>query len=199
MTFYALIRLAILTFKQPVQAMGVLRGFEMTFGQRWMTLALAVSLSALLAGGLALTAPPAPPDDVIFAMVGQPLKMAFMQFLAMGFFAAMIAWVGQRFCGEGRFEDALLVVAWIELILVMLQAGIIVISLLLPPVAGILVVLTYGFAFFLILKMIQVLHGFDSVLLVLMGFLGTFFAVAVVLSILGSMFGFLPEIPTRDL
>lgn len=198
MTFQALIRLMVLTVKNPAQALDILRSFRLSMAQRWMVLALAVSLSAVIAGGIGASAPTTD-GDMLLAMARQPLRLAVIQFATMTFFAAMIVGVGRVFGGTGRFADAILIVAWIELILVVMQLAIIAMSLLVPPVALMLGLLAYGLAFYLILKMIQALHGFSNTLLVLMGFIGAFFVAAFILSVIGSVFGLLPEIPVRDL
>ncbi len=197
MTLNELIRFAILTVRQPDTAMAVLRGFDLPLSARWMALLLAVSLSSLLMGVLSLGVEEAA-GDPLGALADAPLKLAALQFLGMSFFAFMMAQVGRLFGGHGDFPDALLTVAWIELILIVTQAICLAVALILPPLGLIMIVLAYGMAFYLILRLTQALHGFQNTFLVLLGFIGALFVVSFALSILASFLGIMPELPTND-
>ncbi|WP_294930609.1 Yip1 family protein [uncultured Paracoccus sp.] len=197
MTFNDLKQLALMTVQRPDRAMQALRGLNLSLAERWMALALAVALSTLLAGSLGMSGGPS--QDPLLALVRQPLRMAALQFGGMAVLAVLIAHAGRAFGGQGSFADALLVVAWVELLLVAFQVFYLLVMLILPPLGMALGFLAFGLAFYLFLQMIRALHGFRSLFMVLLGSVATFMVVVMVLSIVLNALGLMPEVPQNDL
>lgn len=185
--------LVVLTLREPAAALQVLRGLDLPVSARWMALVLAVSLSTLLAS-LSLMLFPVEVDNPVSRMLSEPLPLAGVQFAAMVVSALMMAQVGRLFGGQGDFADALLVIAWVELVLVGLQAAQVVMMLLFPATAALLSVLAFGLFIYLAISMTKALHGFSSTGKVVLGFFGSLFVLGFVLSLLAAAFGIVPEV-----
>ncbi len=185
--------LVVLTLRDPAGFVRVMRGVDLPLGARWMALALAVSLSTLLAAGAQLMFPP-PADDPLAALFSSPATLAMVQFGALALSAAAITVIGRAFGGTGRFDDALLLIAWVELILVGLQAGQLLMLLLLPSTGTVMSMIAFGLSIYLTISLTKVLHGFSSTPKVALGFIGGVFVLGFVLSIIAAAFGILPEV-----
>lgn len=117
--FKGLVRL---TFRDPEEAAHLLLSQGWPMSVRWMALLLAVSVSGLLAFISAQLFPvPRETATPAFALSQQPLVLAGFQFAAIVVGAWLMAGVGRMFGGHGRFEDALLLAVWIEVILLIVQ------------------------------------------------------------------------------
>lgn len=198
MTFNHIGELAVLTLRDPQSGYRALQGLDLPRPARWMALALAVALSAVLAG-LARWIFPVPVEGAVSRLIAQPWLLAVVQFIALSGSAWLMAWVGRMFGGKGQFDDALLVVGWIELLLVGLQAVQLVIMLVFPATAAILSILAFAMFLYLTVTLIKALHGFTNAFLVVLGMIGTLFVVGFALSFLALAVGITPEMITHEL
>ncbi|MDF3606619.1 YIP1 family protein [Paracoccus sp. DMF-8] len=196
MTFDDLKQLVMLSLREPGRALDTLRALAPDMPSRWMALVLAVSLSTALAG-LARMLFPVDTESPVSQLIGQPLMLASVQFTGMVIAAALMTVVGRAFRGHGTFADALLVVAWIELLLVAVQAFQVVLALIFPISAVLMSLVAFGLLIYLTLQFTKALHGFQNSFLVLLGFVGSVFLFAMVLSLLGVSLGYMPEVPAQ--
>ena len=196
MTFDDLKQLVMLSLREPGRALDTLRALAPDMPSRWMALVLAVSLSTALAG-LARMLFPVDTENPVSQLIGQPLMLASVQFTGMVIAAALMTVVGRAFRGHGTFADALLVVAWIELLLVAVQAFQVVLALIFPISAVLMSLVAFGLLIYLTLQFTKALHGFQNSFLVLLGFVGSVFLFAMVLSLLGVSLGYMPEVPAQ--
>ncbi|MCV2448632.1 MULTISPECIES: Yip1 family protein [unclassified Paracoccus (in: a-proteobacteria)] len=185
--------LVVLTLRRPEAALQVLRRLALPMSARWTLLLLAVTLSTLLAC-LSLMLFPVEFDNALSRLLSHPLTLAGVQFGAMVVSALMMAQVGRWFGGQGDFADALLVVAWVELLLVGLQAVQLVMTLLFPATAALLSILAFGLFLYLAVTMTKALHGFTSTAKVVVGLVGSLFVLGFVLSLFAAAFGIVPEV-----
>ena len=164
--------LAVLTLRNPDAAMRVLRGLDLPMVARWMALFLAVVLSRML-GVLLLMMLPVTGDDPLAQLLSDPMTMAGIEFFGMVLTAFLVTVIGRMFGGHGTFADALLAVAWIELLLVALMAVQLVMLVLLPGTVDLLGIVVGALSIYLTVTMTKALHGFTSlgkVALVYFGF-----------------------------
>lgn len=182
-----------LTFRDPQAAARALMGLGMPVPTRWMALALAVSVSSLLAWLAARLLGGATQVEAV-VLTAQPLLMAALQFGAIALAAFLMAGVGRVFGGQGRFEDALLLTVWIEIVLLVVQLAQIAVSLVLPSVGGILGLLAIGVFMWLTVQFTKALHGFHSGAKVLLGVIATAIFAGFVLSLVAASLGIMPEI-----
>lgn len=186
-----------LTFRDPEAAAGQLMGLGLPMQARWMALLLAVSVSALMSFGVSSLFPaPDGSDAPLLSLVRQPIALAGMQLGAIVIGAGLMTSVGRMFGGTGGFPDALLLAVWIEVVLLIIQAVQILLTLVLPPFAGIMGILAIALFFWLTVRFAKALHGFESVLKVLLAMFGTLLIAGFVLSFLAQALGLLPtEMP----
>ena len=196
MTFDDFKTLARRTLSEPEQAARWLIAQDWPIQVRWMALVLAVSVSGVLAYVSTLAFPV--PEGAVPAMLGmsrQPLMLAGMQMVAIVLGAGLMAGVGRMFGGHGRFEDALLLTVWIEIMLLIVQAAQIVLSLALPALAGILGILAVALFLWLTVQFTKALHGFTSGPKVLLVMFATLLTMGFVLSFILAALGLMPEMP----
>ncbi|WP_312530384.1 YIP1 family protein [Paracoccus sp. (in: a-proteobacteria)] len=193
MNFKQIGDLAILTVKEPMLGLRALQSLDLPVAARWMALVLAVALSTLLAGVVRLLFP-VPVENSVSRLIAQPALLASIQFTAMVGSALLMTWVGRLFGGKGQFEDALLITAWIEMMLVGVQAVQVVLMVVFPASAPIMSILAFGLFLYLTVMLTKALHGFQSAFLVILGFIGTMFVVGFALSFIAVSFGIMPEI-----
>ena len=191
--FKALVRL---TLRNPEQGAQLLMAQGLPMSVRWMALFLAVSVSGLLAY-LAAVLFPIPDAEVppMYALVQQPLVLAAMQLVAIVVGAGLMTGVGRLFGGFGVFADALLLSVWIEVMLLIVQVGQIVLSLVIPAFASMLGIVAIAMFLWLTVQFTKALHGFSSGPKVLLGLFATLLAMGFVMSFFAASFGLLPEMP----
>lgn len=107
--------------------------------------------------------------------------------------AFVMAWAGRLFGGQGRFQDALFLVVWLQLVLVLVSVVQFVALLILPPVGGIVALLSIPLFLWLLVSFTAALHGFSNLLLVLLGLIGAFLATAILVAILLTLAGIDPQ------
>ena len=174
------------TLRDPQAGMrGVLR-LGLPAGARWTALGLMAVASALLVHlGLMLSPPTGPtPMDAIFA---SPLKTALVQIVALVTVSWLIHVIGGSFGGTGTPAGAMMVVVWLQVILIALQLVQLVALLVLPPLAVLLSLVSFGLFFWLLTNFVAALHGFSSPLKVFGGIVLTTIAVVLVMSIILSL------------
>lgn len=148
-----------------------------------MALALVAVLSALLSS-LALRLAPLLPDPTVAAVFASPLILVLLQGGVLLATAMLVHAVGHAFGGRGRFSDALVLMAWIEAVLLVLQVAQIAALVLLPPLADIAGIFAVVALLWLMAHFVAELHGFASAGAVLMGLIATFLALSMALAIL---------------
>jgi hypothetical protein len=177
--------LARLTLRNPEQGGRALLALNPTIEARWMAMGAAITAGVVMAYLLPVLAGQAGGVISPFAATG---VQAGANLLAVVLMTA----VGRVFGGQGRFEDAVLLVAWLQALMVGVQAVQLVALLVLPPLAWIVTMLAVALFFWLLTGFVQALHGFRSRFLVLFGVLGSMFTAAFVVSFFLILAGFDP-------
>ncbi|MDB2490439.1 YIP1 family protein [Paracoccus sp. (in: a-proteobacteria)] len=194
MNFDDLKQLFGLTFRDPDGAAVMLIRSGLPMPVRWMALIVAVSVSAILSWLSAqLFVVPEAEAQSIMTISSQPLVMAGLQLGAIVLASLLMTGVGRLFGGEGRFEDALLLTVWIEIVLLVVQLVQVALSLLSPTIAGFLGLAAIVLFLWLTVRFTKVLHGFRSPLKVFLGLVGTAFVAGFALSFLAAAFGLMPD------
>ncbi|WP_426035204.1 YIP1 family protein [Cypionkella sp. TWP1-2-1b2] len=151
------------------------------------TAVLAIALMAVISAGLtgvSMLVAPEQLDPNILQMFQNPLQVAFLQGLVMVAMAMLVQGIGRMFGGRGRLTDALVLIAWTEALLSLLQLGQIVLVVLSPSLAAALGL--FGLVLFLwvLASFIAELHGFASAGKVLLGLIATVFVLAFAMAVL---------------
>jgi hypothetical protein len=178
-----LVALAVLSIQDPRAGFRALLAEAVPLAARSAGLVLVAVISAILVQpGLALM-PPQPDDMLGQFLAGSPLRLAILQWLILGLSALLIHHVGVAFGGKGRFEDALLLVVWLQLLMLGLQIAQLVLLVISPPLAGLVGLASFVALLWLSSHFIAELHGFSSASRVLAGVLLTVFLTAFIITI----------------
>ena len=147
-----------------------------------MALALTAVLATLLTALMQAFIGPVD-DEAMQGLFNRPFILALSQFGLMILGAALMWRVGQMFGGKGSFAQSLSLVAWLEVVLILLQLAQVVVLLALP-VLSLPIGLASVFAFFYLLThFTAALNGFTSLTKTFFAILGTSFAVLFLASI----------------
>ncbi len=181
-----------LTLRDPRGAARIIIGMRLPVSVGLAAMALMVVASALLSSLAAMIFPQDLPPEMA-AMFSSPFRLAEAQAIVLGVGLMLIHGVGRMFGGTGRFSDALVLMAWMEALLILLQGLQMLAVLLLPPLASALGFFGIALFLWLLVHFVAELHGFASVLKVFLAVIGTVlvisFAMAFVLAAVMGMRG----------
>ncbi len=122
-------------------------------------------------------------------LLGNTLAMGAILFVILAITAYAIWIIGGFFGGKGSLEEALLLVAWLQFIMIVVQLAQLVAMLLLPPLAALILLAGFILFFWLLTNFVAVVHRFQSRALVFLMIIVSAFVLAflagIVLSIIG--------------
>lgn len=179
-----------LTLRSPRAGLRAVLNLPLDPVLRWGALALMAvvttilsSVVLVLAGVPLLEAP----------LAARPLTGAALQVGLLTLGAVMIHILGRAAGGSGRFSEAVLAVAWLQIFLIALQLMQLAAAMILPPVAGIIIFVAIGVFFWLLTHFVAEIHGFRNLLMVFGAILGAFLLLGMLLSpVLMPMMGMEP-------
>lgn len=177
-----LIQLARLTLEDPRAATRALLAEGVPMPARTAGLLLVAVVSALLAS-VQLGLNPQPMDPVSAFMLASPFRAAVVQWGFLALSVLLIHRVGRAFGGHGSFADALLVVVWLQVLMLVVQALQLVTGILIPPLGGLIGLGGLVLFLWLMTCFIAELHGFASRGKVFVGMIVTAFAAGMVLGL----------------
>ncbi|WOI57047.1 Yip1 family protein [Palleronia sp. LCG004] len=169
-------QLALDTVRAPRPTFARLRALDLDRGTLWQALLLVVVVSILLAelANMFLLATIAQDADPVLML--SPFAFGAMQLVVLIISVLLIDKVGRAFKGTGDLGDAILAVTWLQFVMVCLQILQGILLIVIPPLAGIVMILGLILFFWLLTNFVAELHGFDSlgrvfgmILFVLMG------------------------------
>lgn len=142
-------------------------------------LLMAVGSALLMHLGFLLLPPTE--DPMALFMMASPLRAAIVQWLVLAASVLLVFRIGRAWGGKGSLPDTLLVVVWLQVIMLAVQALQLVVFLVAPGFAGIVSLVGLLLFFWLATSFIAELHGFASRGAVLAGILVASVGVAMVL------------------
>lgn len=178
-----LLSLARFTLQSPREGARMVMSANVPTSARWAALALMAIGSAVLAH-LSFGLMPAEMRDQMGAAMRNPFGTAIFQAFLMVASVFVAHWVGQRFGGKGSFDDALILMVWLQFILLILQALQIVVQIAIPPLADLVGIASIAIFMWLISNFVAELHGFQSVGRTFLGVILTLFAISLLLAFL---------------
>jgi hypothetical protein len=181
-----IIALARLTLQDPAAGVRSLLSLGVPLPARTAGLLLVAVCSALLVhlGFLLL---PASEDPISQFMSQSPFRTAVIQWLILAATVLCIFQIGRAFGGKGTLTDTILVVVWLQLIMLGVQIVQLLSMVLIAPLAGLVNLAGLILFFWLFTSFIAALHGFASRWMVLVGIIGSGFAIATVLAVILSI------------
>jgi Yip1 domain len=151
--------------------------------------AVMVTCLGVVLGYIALQMSPDAIDVVSAAVLGNPFLGALAQLAVMAVIVVLTVRIGRLFGGSGGIWGALALVVWLNMMMVLIQAGQLVALAILPPLAALLAVATIFWALWAYANFVAELHGFQNPFIVLGAVILTaivlFFGTAMLLAILG--------------
>lgn len=118
------------------------------------------------------------PADPMASLMASPFAFAALQFGGMILGAVMIHRVGRLFGGHGTWDQTLPLVAWLQIVMMVLQLAQVLLVLALPILALPVILFAVFSVFFLTAHFTAALHGFASVGKVLGGIILTLVVVS---------------------
>lgn len=183
------------TIVAPSAAARRLMAMRLEPGAVWTAFALVMVLGMLLALAMQL-AFPVPKEFLdqspLLRLQNQPLLMVAIQALFLVGVAWAMAAIGRRFGGRARLEDTLLLVAWMEFVLLVVQVAQIAATFFVPPVATLIGIAGFVLFFRLLTVFTAEANGFASLAAVFMGVLVMLLLTATVAAVLFVYFGLIP-------
>lgn len=144
---------------------------------RWMLLAAAVLVSVVL-----LYALPVLTGET--AQMPSPWSFAAGQGALNVLVVALVAYGGRAFGGKGSFDDALLLMAWMQMVTVALLVVQLVTLIVLPALTVMVTAVSIVISLWMLTGFVCALHGFKSRALVLVGGVMVFTITAFILSLI---------------
>jgi hypothetical protein len=163
-----LFALAQFTLRRPRDSARELLAMGLPEAGRWIGF-LVVVLGSAIGTHLTIALMPAEQRAVLQAMFTSPVQTALMQAAVWLAITALITWGGKMRGGRGTFRDALLLIAWLQFILLCVQALQLLLGLALPPAAELVGLIGLLLLVWLLTNFTAVLHGFTSLWTVFLG------------------------------
>ncbi len=182
-TLAGVLQAAHFTVQNPRAGARALINMRLPMSVRWLAFGVVVTGSCLLTI-LAVRLSPSGGDPAVQQMISQPIFLALMQAVVMFVFTQLMSQVGRMAGGTGNFADALLLLTWVQVILMLLQVVQIAVELVLPTANQLISLLGLGLTLWLVTNFAAELHGFKSLGAVFAGVIGTVLAATFAVSIL---------------
>ena len=184
-----LLRMARDTVSNPREGAETILSLGLPRQALWLAFALVVVLSMLLGDILYLLAGVPQDGPLTGPMGGSPVVMGLLQAAFLYMMAHAITQIGRLFGGTGRFEEALVLIVWLQFIFLCVQVVQLAALLLMPPLAGLITILALGLFLWLLVNFIATLHGFTSLGMVFAMTIVSAFAILFLLSLVLTMLG----------
>jgi hypothetical protein len=175
-------RLARLTATDPRGGMRAVLTLGLPSGAAWAALALTAVVSSLLVHLGARMAPPPEGSAIYAVLLASPFRTAAIQAAGLVLSALVIHAVGRMFRGRGRIEDSVLAVALLQVFLIALQVAQLGALLVFPLLSGLIGLASMVVFLWLLTAFVAEVHGFRSLLAVLLGIVATVFVLSLLLS-----------------
>ena len=184
--------LAAQTVRSPGDAARRVMALELDRPVLWMALALAAALGSLLFHLSSLMFPVTPAGFPVPALLSSPIFYAVAMAGGVILSAAVLSGAGRALGGQGRFDDMLALLVWLQVLRVAAQAIVLVLMILMPAFAALATLAVALLSLWILINFIDAAHGFGSrgraAVTLVLAILG----LSLVLSMLLAMFGGLP-------
>ncbi len=190
-TLGGLLRLARDTVVDPKEGANIVLSFAPPRQALWLMFGLILVVSVFFAELSALLTPaPATPDPN--APEISPTILGLLQAALLFLSILAVHHIGRAFGGTGQFEEAFLLMLWLQFILICAQVLQVIALLILPVFSGLIFIAAIALFFWLLVNFIAVLHGFQSLGQVFVMVIVTMLGFAFLLSLLAVFLGIGP-------
>ena len=186
--FWSLVRQTLL---DPREAARRILSPALPAREGWLALALMAMLNTLVYSLSIRLSPPSDPE--LLGMLGPafhaPLTFAVALFVALALTALVFTHAGRALGGTGTLSGMLVLLAWMQALRLMVQVGLVVLALVMPSLAGVVVIVAGVWGLYILLAFMAEVHGFDSLWRAAGALIIAFVAPVFGLSLLFSLFG----------
>ena len=172
------------TLADPAAVARQVMGLALTEAEAWMALAATAIAATLLTVLMQFILGPVL-DPSVRDLFDRPFVLAFSQLSVMAFGALLMWRLGKVFGGTGTFAQALSLVAWLEVVLILLQLAEVVLILVLPGLAPVVGIASLFVLLYLLTHFTAALNGFRSLaktlIAILLSAFGTLLLISLVL------------------
>ncbi len=177
------------TLANPAAAAREVMGLRLTTSEGLMAVGLTAALATLLTNLMQRFLGPVE-DQAMQDLFSRPFLLAISQFSVMVVGAFLMWRVGKFFGGRGTFAQGLSLVAWLEVVLILLQLAEVLVLLILPVLALPIGIASLFAFFYLLTHFTAALNGFPSLVKTFFAILGT--AIVVLLAVSFALIFILP-------
>lgn len=185
----AIWNLVLLSFRDPRGVARHILSLPLGENGRWAGFALMVVTSALMMHLLSSVTPLVGPEGEMMEPPG-PFFWAMTVGVGMSILTGLAFGVGRMFGGRARASDMAVLVAWLQLVQLVLAAAQLVVMLILPVFANVLELVSLLVFLWLLTAFVAEAHGFRSNLAVAGGVAVVFVVMVLVLTVL--LFPYMP-------
>jgi len=126
---------------------------------------------------------------IMMGLILNPLTYAMIQMAVLVIMVFAVFWIGRAMGGTGGFGDTILLMAWLQAIMTVLQIAQTIAILLIPILGLVIAVASFVLFFWLLSNFIAELHGFTSIpkvlAMILLSMIGLTIGMTIILSIIG--------------
>ena len=173
------------TFRNPAQVGATIHAVRFDRGTLWSMLLL-VSIVSALAVLYSVHYEPSPVTEQM-RNIG-PFAMTAVTFGSLTILVFALYFTAQMMGGTARFPGTLLAVIWWQAVSMALQAGIMVLDLVAPPLAALAGLVAFFLTFYWLAHFMNEINGFGSLLkafgVILMAFVGMLIGLFFILSLI---------------
>ncbi|MEC7760475.1 MAG: Yip1 family protein [Pseudomonadota bacterium] len=153
----------------------------------WQALFLMLVTGAIFGVGSSILFPPS--EELSGTLFAMPLVVAIAEASVAIISVFLIYFIGRAAGGTGRFEDGILTVAWLNFVLLIVQAVVLVLSLFAPSMAALLWLFGGFTGIWILSHFTAEAHGFASAMRVFLTILLVSFIAVAILSIVLAILG----------
>lgn len=180
--FDQMVALMAVTLRTPQAAARTVMHYPAPMQARWLALLLIAVVSALLVH-LAFALQPPEAQAVFGPLMSSPIRTTGLQWLMLVIATGLMTQIGRWRGGHGTFPEALSLVVWLQMVLMLVQLAQLVLLLVLPPLADLLGLASMVLFLWLLTQFTCALHGFRQPWLVFLGIVVTAFVLMMMLSV----------------
>ena len=164
-TFGNLMTLAVETVRDPREGAKAILALDWPREALLLALGVVIAFTGVLGvlDTLLLPSPPELPEGAGFVTM-PPLLLAVFAYLVTVGYAWAVGWFGRKIGGTGSTDQALALFVFLQFVFTLAQVAIFAVTILLPPLAALLLIVAFIWAIWMTIAFIDVLHGFGSLL-----------------------------------
>ncbi|WP_299147999.1 YIP1 family protein [uncultured Tateyamaria sp.] len=187
-------QLAVDTVRDPKGTADRIMGWDVDRTTLYMALCAVAAINAILATGPVVLAGQAV-DDVaraalpVLALLERPILLFVLIAGGLVVMVQGLFWAGRAMGGQGEMSDLLVLLVWLQALRAVAQAAILLLSFVVPTLAGLAALGVMILAFWLMLHFISAALRFDSLLhalgLLVAVVVGVFIGLMLILTVMG--------------